>query len=643
MSWLTPLGFLGLIGLGILVIIYIIKPNFQQKIISSTYIWKLSLKYKKRRIPINKFRNILTFLCQVLIISLCAAILAGPIIKAAEEGKYKEKIAIIDASASMWTSLSGETRFERAVDEAKKLANEVAANDSLLTVIIAGEKASFVVQRAGAAMLSETQADLDELIQQGKIQCSYGEADIDGAIKLAENVLEENSKAEVLFITGKEYYDAGKIEIVDVSDVSEWNAGILDVRVSLEENYYKIAVDVACYGKDFNVPLYVDIYGANIEKTKIELESYVQCMNDQVQTIEYWANFEETEDPKSVFVYMYEYIHVHLGVADNYSFDDNYYVYGGVKPTINVQYYSTMPNNFYSGALMAWRNNARNLWDIDITEVKDVDKNKPLNPELSGFDVYIFEDKMPSTMPTDGIVLLVNPDKAPSGSGLNMINSWPVTYNQKTELEGDLSHEVMKNITNPENIQVMQHANLDESEGYTTLMTCNGQPVVMVKNEPMEKVAVIGFSSKWSTIAVNYEFPILISNIMNYFMPATIRDYAFDVNQTISINGRGTELTVSDPNGKTTNYQELPSELYLSAPGVYTITQVPLSGDEIVESFYVKSPASESNVTCKLDSLKNPYFAPPEEAPDYDPIFFFALALVAFLFIEWWLQSREHF
>ena len=44
MSWLTPLGFLGLIGLIALILIYIIKPNYQQKLISTTYIWKLSLK-----------------------------------------------------------------------------------------------------------------------------------------------------------------------------------------------------------------------------------------------------------------------------------------------------------------------------------------------------------------------------------------------------------------------------------------------------------------------------------------------------------------------------------------------------------------------------------------------------------------------
>ncbi|UKI12805.1 MAG: BatA domain-containing protein [Oscillospiraceae bacterium] len=46
-KFLIPLGLLGLLGIVALILIYIIKPNFQQKLISSTFIWRLSLKFKK--------------------------------------------------------------------------------------------------------------------------------------------------------------------------------------------------------------------------------------------------------------------------------------------------------------------------------------------------------------------------------------------------------------------------------------------------------------------------------------------------------------------------------------------------------------------------------------------------------------------
>ena len=49
MNLLLPLGLLALLSLVVLLIIYLLKPNYQQKMISSTFVWKLSLKYRKRK------------------------------------------------------------------------------------------------------------------------------------------------------------------------------------------------------------------------------------------------------------------------------------------------------------------------------------------------------------------------------------------------------------------------------------------------------------------------------------------------------------------------------------------------------------------------------------------------------------------
>ena len=54
MTLLIPLGLLGLLSIAGLILIYIIKPNYQQKYISSTYVWALSLKLKKKRLPVSK-------------------------------------------------------------------------------------------------------------------------------------------------------------------------------------------------------------------------------------------------------------------------------------------------------------------------------------------------------------------------------------------------------------------------------------------------------------------------------------------------------------------------------------------------------------------------------------------------------------
>ena len=81
MTLLTPLGLLGLLGVVALIVIYLIKPNYQQKFVSSTYVWKLSLRYRKKKLPVSKLRNWLLIICQILILLSLAALLTGPAMK----------------------------------------------------------------------------------------------------------------------------------------------------------------------------------------------------------------------------------------------------------------------------------------------------------------------------------------------------------------------------------------------------------------------------------------------------------------------------------------------------------------------------------------------------------------------------------
>ena len=99
MSLLLPLGLLGLAGIGVLLLIYLLRPNYQQKVVSSTYLWKLSLKRRKKKLPISRLRNILLIICQVLIVVACALILAKPA-TAVDARLNGEKVIVIDASAA---------------------------------------------------------------------------------------------------------------------------------------------------------------------------------------------------------------------------------------------------------------------------------------------------------------------------------------------------------------------------------------------------------------------------------------------------------------------------------------------------------------------------------------------------------------
>ena len=187
MRLLLPLGLLALVGILVLLLIYLIKPNFQQKLVSSTYIWKLSLKYRKRKIPLSKLRNILLVACQVLIITAIAFILSKIVVVLKEPIAQPEVILIVDSSASMRTGDDASTRYERAVSEAVKEAEKTFEQNGIVSVILAGGENAYLTERASGDSRERVISDMRALLD-GGTSCSYTSADMDAAVAMTDRV-----------------------------------------------------------------------------------------------------------------------------------------------------------------------------------------------------------------------------------------------------------------------------------------------------------------------------------------------------------------------------------------------------------------------------------------------------------------------
>ena len=626
MNWITPLGFLGLIGIAVLILIYILKPNYQQKFISSTFVWKLSLKYKRKKIPINKFRNILLFICQILIITACAFILAQPIIEEAQAPLVVEKVAIIDASANMRAAYSKETRFERAVFEAETLAYEVFEQEGYMTVIVAGNEATYLMQRCTEANSLELFTALDELVSEDL--CTYGEADITGAIELAQNIVDQNIDTEVYLYTATEYLDAGAVEVVDVSQNGEWNAAILDCEAVVEENYYTFKVSVAAYGRDTDLVVHCDVQGANGAGT-VKMERTERCDSDQTKMVTFVTADMETP------IFEFESVHVYVSENDSFPQDNDFQIYGGKKPELKVLYCSPKANSFIGGTLLTARDTLTN-WSIDLREM-----NKPAGKEVpptEGYDFYVFEHVMPDVMPTDGVVMLINMDKAPEG--LTMVPGQLI--NGDFTLAAGEGHPIT-NRFNAEKVEVSQYTRILSYDGFQPLLFCAGDPVLLVKEDAEQKILVMNFSVNFSMVSMYVEFPMLIYNIFNHFMPSTLQSNAFEINEEISLNARAEELQVKSSNSNKFNekFTSFPQTLVLTQPGSYTVTQTLLSGQIQTEQFFVKIPASESNI-CKVEDELDELIVPKKKAiENLDLLLYFAAALVALVILERWLQAQD--
>ena len=641
MSWLTPLlGILGVIGLIVLIIIYIIKPNYQNKIISSTYVWKLSLKYKKNKIPLNKLRSILLFLCQVLIIATAALILAQPFI-GSDKVESQRKVLIMDASVSMLAETGAGNRFEKAVEEARAEVLELLENENAeVSVILATEKPSYLVREAGPDAKAQILESLDALVDPAAPSpCTYGASDIPAAVKLAEEITAYAENVEVILYTDIDYVDPGEIKVVSVKDINDWNAAILDVRAIPEENAYRIEIDVACYGKNSSVRVLCDIAGLNMDPRPLTLMADVNCDNDEVQTIAFGKLREDAvgaEIVEEIDIYDFDHLYVRIEENDSFDMDNSFYLYGGRKQPLRIQYASAKPNNYFGSALLVLRNQLSYRWDVEITEVAPDE-----DPSTEGYDFYIFEHMMPAIMPTDGVVLLANPDPetVPTSAGFRL-GAIKGFYNETPLAAGEV-HPILNGIS-ADLISVTRYFPITSADGFTPLLNCQGDNVLIAKNDPDSKLAVMSFSLNYSNLAVMLEFPLMMYNMMEYYLPSTVTTHIFDVGETVSLGARSETLFVTGPQLEQV-FTEFPATVELKNPGVYTVTQTILSGTEVMENFYVRIPAGESNILSVEDALTNPVFFEAQEDSNLDLLLYLAIALVALLFAEWWLHTREQY
>lgn len=649
MTILNPWALLSLASLIVLLLIYILKPNFQQKFVSSTYVWKLSLKYKKKKLPINKLRNLLLIICQVLILTLLSVVLVKPV-KVTGAKIDNEVILILDASASMRTQYEETTRFERAIELVKQKAKQTFDTDGIVSIVVAAHEPYFIAERLNASSRWDVEETLNEMKEQQ--QCTYGSSNLDDATGLCQDIISENPNALIFVYTDSTVnYVTEGLEVINVQESGEFNIAILDAYAEIIDNYYSYVVKVACYGRDVSVDLTLDVYGANATESSpsgvdFQFVQGIDLNNDKTIQIVFinsdvdLSNLPEDENtiyyqiPENEKIFSYDSIHLGIDEEDCFYEDNTFDIYGGTKEVIHVLYASSNANSFFNGILFVLKNALQDRFNIQITEVK---KGELPN---SGYDLYIYEhEMMPATAPTDGVVIYADPQVDVAGSGFRIGNN--KLYNQSNlPLTEEAAHLLTKSMV-ADNITVSRIMTLiSHDEGYQTLMSCDEHPVLLVKDEENIKSVVMLFSLHFSNMPIINEFPIFMFNIFDYFLPATIDGNSFEVNDKVSIRSRSNEIVV-EGYGQEIILDTFPNTISLNLPGTYTITQTTYFGNTIREQVYAKIPNSESNIFNEIDTIMNPINGTSELTLTKDLLFWVAIGLSALVFIEWILKGKD--
>lgn len=518
MKFLNPNGLWLLVGVPILIIIYLIKSRHEERSVSSTFIWKLSRRFMKKRLPLQRLRRIMLFVLQLCLIIIAAIMAAKPVIIGAESHDY---IVILDASAGMQAVDSkGESRFDRAIDEIEELAKDLSGSDTL-SVILASDSATLLVQNATTA--SEAALGLSRAV------CTKGKMDLEQAMTLAQQVCDRSENAKVMFYTDTAHEAGGNVKVINMSK-DEWNVALWNVTAVPKKEGISFTAEVTSIGKDAKIAVGLRVDGKTVQVAFADCSDNKPCKVDFF--VEKLTYFERAE--------------VFVEEKDALADDNAFALCQPSRKKHDVLLASASPL-YLESALTALGNCNIKV----VTSLKDV--------VLSGYDICIFDGLYPENYPTDSAVIVFGTGKLPAG--LTSVAEYETEnrlgFNRK--LESELYEGLSLN-----KAVVKRYGSLVGGSSWQNILYCNSAVVLVSgKMENGMQFSVFSFDLHDSNLPLQADFLILLRNLVSFSVPAPVK---------------GTDYTIGD----TVNLQVLPltEQMYLRYPDE-NVKQLYIAGDVI--------------------------------------------------------------
>lgn len=603
MSLLFPLGFLALIGVPILIFIYIIKNRYTEQTVTSTYLWTLSERFLKRRIPINRLTGILSLILQILAVIAIALILVHPIINvpnAAEAYCF-----IIDGSGSMNIMEGGQTRFEAGKEQIVKIIDDSMLG-SRYTLVCAGDTTSTVFENDADKSRAKT------LVEGSSV--SYTESDFSDALGAAQSYFDKYPYAKIYLITDKNYENVENVQVINVSAAPE-NYALADVGQDLTSGKVKGKVISYVESAKLDVEIYYDkaeTHSATkqVETVKSEEEGY------------FTAEFEFDSSGIN-----FATAKVRIAQSDSLDLDNEVIIYKvenqNMAKTLLVSDNPFFLERLLNASGIYDRSNEENGEEVDGEDLLDIVSPSAYTGE-GVYGLYIFDAFSPEEMPQEGSVWIINPQSNIQNSNFSFQNISPdQKYSAEYPAEAGRSsvvREQLKNLDTSEGFHLGRYAKLSVSGKYYELATCEGNPVIFTgTNSYGNRQAVFAFDLRDTadgTMSAN--MVLLISNLISYSFPAVLENTTYFSGETLLVNmiAGCKSIRIETPNGNTSypDTSSAVSEYTLEEVGTYNVYLIMNDDTERMVNVYSLLPVSESNPTGTVQGASFSVRGTPQES-----------------------------
>lgn len=614
MTFLYPLGLLGLIGIPILIIIYIIKTKYTEQTVSSTYLWILSERFLKRRNPFSRITGLISLILQILAIALISFAIAHPMITV--PGAANEYVFVLDASGSMTMEQNGKSRFELGKEV---IANQIedAANGSRFSLIYAGSETVVIFE--------ELRDKEDALMLLDELKPGYSEDTVQKAVQVAQTYFNERPSLLTYLITDTEHNVNENITLVNVAG-NEQNCAITNVTHDFAGGTLSVMGDLITYsvGEVLEVAMYID----GSEEPA--------ATNTVVVNRGEPARFQLSCEAES-----FASLRVVATTYDNMSLDDEVYIYDVKSDSAyNVLLVSDRPF-FLKSVLGALGYTNMTVVSSDAFEIE-------MEGEASGYGLYIFDSFMPQSVPNDGAVWAVNPTSNANNAGFSFQTTVELNGSGRLELAKTTSsmYRALAQDLQGDAMYICAYAKLGLYRNFTTVYSYNGTPVIFAgTNDFGNREVVFAFDLHNTNLPLVSDFVILINNCLTYSFPNIVEKSNYYVGESAQINmlSNCDSIRVESPLGGISylDTNTAVNDVLLNEVGTYTITAM-VEGTPRNFKIYAAMPEAEREPVAPAGEISVFGQAVPGGFDgEYDPLLILFITLACIFALEWGVYCYE--
>lgn len=620
MRFANPLGLLGLLAIPVLIAIYIIKSKYTEQTITSTYLWTLSERFLKRKNPINKITGIISLILQILAVILISWAIAHPVFTL--PGKALDYCFILDGSGSMQTVQGGTTRFDEGKERIRDMISS-AADGSTFTLIKTGNTTEMVMKE-----VSDKKTALRRL---DSVEAAYVASNLNTAAQMATTYLQENPACRFYLVTDREVGMAQNVEVINVAG-SVFNYALDGVSYS-----YSVNDDVIVTGKAFSyekdAALTVEVFVNGGKKAAASTVVNVTAGNDGTM---FTISLTPAEDSIST-------LRVAIKEGDSLNLDNEVTLYG--KRTGNkyrALIVSDTPDfiKFTLGAL-----------DIDYKVIAATDE--AYAAESGDYGLYIFHSYTPDEMPAEGAVWFICPDGGvdeTSGFSRRGVETLATPTALRLNTATSSRVEALTSGTDKaSHTYVNEYIKLGTYRDFTTVMYCEGEPVIMAgSNAYGNREVLFGIDLvEKSDFAMSFNGRIVLYNLIEYTFPSLVDVTKLYCGEALPVNvlANCTSIRVESPSGSAEylSTSDAIVEYELTEVGEYTITAT-IRNSQQTAKVYAQLPVAER----VLNATESYFFVNGEKSDKkrdgkYEDLLYAFIILAVIVVADWAVYCYEQY